>query len=299
MPSLVPTALSSDQSPDPSQVNHLVDSSTHQPIQIIVIEDDEVDAEVVRRALEMSAPGEFEIEHVRSLSEAIPKLSRQCYDLILLDLGLRDCSSLEAVESLVSFVDSPIVVLSGNDSRQVAHDALKLGAQDFVQKSENLQESLPKTLRFSIQRYRIKQDLHRTEELLAKQAEWERNANQSLRKRVAQLELVSSLLEGSAQFAAVLKTDGIEWANKSFLQFLQTSDCVKTPTEGFLNLPTAIETQFLAAFRSTAAFTAAWIEDTDDGVTQCKRIELLSPQDDAANDGMGFLMSIDAIDASC
>ena len=281
---------------DPASVTPTSAVDSTQTIQVILIEDDAVDAEIVHRSLRMAAPGEFTIEHVRSLSEAIPRLSRYRYDAILLDLGLQDCSSLEAVDSLVSFIDSPIVVLTGNEDQEIASRAVEIGAQDFLQKSENLQEILPRTIKFSIQRYQIQRDLARTEKLLAKQSEWERQANLTLRQRIAVLEPMSAFAESTRQFAAILNPNGIEWANEYFRQFLNETHIHQIPEEGFLDLPAEIECQFLSAFRSASAFSSAWIDVDAHGTSQCKRIELFTiPNAGSLPDSMGFTMTIDPV----
>lgn len=298
MTSIVPPLADPDTSAelDPASTSPTGTNDSSQTIQVILIEDDNVDAEIVHRSLRMAAPGEFTVEHVRSLSEAIPRLSRFRYDAILLDLGLQDCSSLEAVDSLVSFIDSPIVVLTGNEDQEIASRAVEIGAQDFLQKSENLQDTLPRTIKFSIQRYQIQRDLARTEELLAKQSEWERQANLTLRQRIAVLEPMSAFAESVKQFAAILNPNGIEWANDCFKQFLKETQSNQMPGKGFLDLPAEIESQFLSAFRSATAYSSAWIDVDVHGTSQCKRIELFPiPNADPLTNGMGFTMAIDPV----
>lgn len=121
--------------------NILSDLHQGSTIRVLLVEDDSVDAERVYRILNKT--GEFSLQHVMSLAKAIPIISGADVDLILLDLNLSDCSSLNAIPALRALTPAPIVVLSGADEGSgVRSAALLNGADTFISKSFNLEGNL-------------------------------------------------------------------------------------------------------------------------------------------------------------
>src|SRR5688572_20293161 len=86
---------------------------------LLLIEDDDVDALLVERALERF-PG-FELRHVGRMQIAIDTLTTEKFDVALLDLSLPDSFGLDGVTVLRSrFPELPIVVLTGLDEDERA-----------------------------------------------------------------------------------------------------------------------------------------------------------------------------------
>ncbi len=76
------------------------------------------------------------VAHARSARECLDKAATETYDLVLLDLGLPDKPGLEALSDLKhAHPDLPIVVLSGQEEREIVLDAIKRGAMGFIPKS--------------------------------------------------------------------------------------------------------------------------------------------------------------------
>ena len=136
---------------------------------LLLIEDDDVDALLVERALERF-PG-FELRHVGRMQIAIDTLSSEQFDVALLDLSLPDSFGLDGVTVLRSrFPDLPIVVLTGLDEDERALEALERGAQDYLSKGQCSPEILSRALRYSIQRQQIQGENRRLLGELARQA---------------------------------------------------------------------------------------------------------------------------------
>lgn len=77
----------------------------------------------------------YEAEIAKSGSSAMEFLTRSIPDLILLDLGLPDIDGMEILESLKSgFSNIPVVVVTANASLQVAVQAMRAGALDYLVK---------------------------------------------------------------------------------------------------------------------------------------------------------------------
>lgn len=107
-------------------------------VKLLLVEDNEGDAALLRRLLNKTNFLEFGVTHVSYLNTAItavrhPKSGQ--FDVVLLDLNLPDSLGVDTVTAVAREVpDVPIVVLSGQEDIKIADMALKCGAYDFVVK---------------------------------------------------------------------------------------------------------------------------------------------------------------------
>ncbi|MEA2249445.1 MAG: hypothetical protein QOH46_3974 [Solirubrobacteraceae bacterium] len=121
------------------------------PLRVLLVEDDEDDALIVRVLLEESQL-HAELTHVRQLAEA-ETIARD-FDCALLDLGLPDASGLEGLERLRRAGDGlAILVLTGMDEERGVQ-ALAAGAQDYLVKGHVDAELLGRSLRYAVERRR-------------------------------------------------------------------------------------------------------------------------------------------------
>ena len=131
----------------------------NQPATVLLVEDDEVDALLVRRLLQASPHGTFEVDHVATVAEAGAHLRQTTADVVLLDLSLPDSLGIDTVLRIRNeFPHLPVVVLTGLDDEGIGLQAVECGAQDFVPKGTVAGERLFHAIRFGIARQ--KQVLH-------------------------------------------------------------------------------------------------------------------------------------------
>lgn len=123
------------------------------PRNLLLVEDTEPDARLVRETL-ADAPGpRFQIEHVRTLEEASRSLALRAFDVVLLDLSLPDSRGLGTVEKLRGVSrDVPIVVLTGLRDETSGLKAVEMGAQDYLVKGAYDERLLPRALLYAIAR---------------------------------------------------------------------------------------------------------------------------------------------------
>ena len=69
-------------------------------IRVLLVEDNPSDVGLVRAELADVAAGQFELTHVKRLSEAEQRLREECYDVILLNLSLPDAHELATLTGL-------------------------------------------------------------------------------------------------------------------------------------------------------------------------------------------------------
>jgi two-component system, cell cycle response regulator len=129
---------------------------------VLLVEDNPGDARLVRESLNDGAPGQFMVQVVDSLKQAMESLGSTAseVDVVLLDLSLPDSHGLEtyrAVHALAPTV--PVLVLSGLNDESMALTAVNEGAQDFLRKARVDSELLPRAIRYATERHRLLQQV--------------------------------------------------------------------------------------------------------------------------------------------
>jgi signal transduction histidine kinase len=91
--------------------------------------------------------------HVETLDVAIQYLRESQFDVVLLDLSLPDSSGLNTLKKLQDLAfEIPVVVLTGADDRNLALQAMAIGAQDYLVKGQILGQLLERAIRYAIER---------------------------------------------------------------------------------------------------------------------------------------------------
>ncbi|MCF6149666.1 MAG: EAL domain-containing protein [Candidatus Kuenenia sp.] len=127
---------------------------------ILLVEDNPGDVLLVREMLGDIQSISFNLECTDRLSSAMEKLKREHIDIILLDLSLPDSQGLKTFCTMQAHASKiPIVVLSGLGDEEIAVEALKKGAQDYLIKGKIDGDLLARTMRYSIERKQIELEL--------------------------------------------------------------------------------------------------------------------------------------------
>lgn len=133
-------------------------------IRILLVEDNPGDAYLLKRLLKTIEFQRFNLVHVQRLSEAIAVTQQNNFDVILLDLGLPDSQGLETLRQIQQRVpDIPIVVLTGLDNQEIAVEALRAKAQDYLVKGNMQGNLLIRSIHYAIERQQILEKLSNSE----------------------------------------------------------------------------------------------------------------------------------------
>ena len=129
-------------------------------IKLLLVEDNVVDAQLTQDLLAEWSLDRFEITHASVLADGLARLSRDRFDVVLLDLSLPDTHGLATVtQVLATSPDVPVVVLSGHDDHPLALQALQHGAQDYLVKGEGGTEFLARSILYAIERKKAQERL--------------------------------------------------------------------------------------------------------------------------------------------
>lgn len=120
---------------------------------VLLVEDDEGDAMLVRECLIEAGVPEVDVLWQRTLADGIAALT-EAPGCVLLDLGLPDAEGLSALHRLVAeAVATPVIVLTGRNDR-AGVEAVAAGAQDYLVKDDISPELLDRSIRYAVERNR-------------------------------------------------------------------------------------------------------------------------------------------------
>jgi signal transduction histidine kinase len=130
------------------------------PVKVLLVEDSESDAALVKAALNNDTNGRFEVTRVERLSEGLEQLKRSNYDVLLLDLSLPDSSGRETfVRARIHAPEVPILVMTGIMDESLGLDALRHGIQDYLVKGQAYTSQTPRAIRYAIERKNLEMAL--------------------------------------------------------------------------------------------------------------------------------------------
>ena len=131
-------------------------------LNILLVEDNPGDVDLIRMLLPETGSASFHVESAKRLSEAKARLQSNSIDIVLLDLGLPDSNGLETFNKLKAVASGvPIIILTGNIDQELAVNAVKEGAQDFLIKGQITSALIVRSILYALERKRSEGKLHR------------------------------------------------------------------------------------------------------------------------------------------
>lgn len=131
--------------------NSLHNQHLIQPLSLLLIEDDDVDREKIRRLLNKCT---FNVALIESTSAAqvMELLKHHQFDCAILDYQLPDAVGSELLSSIQNHKNTPtpVIMISGNSDERIIADIMRDGAFDYIAKRQLNAEILDKTLGASL-----------------------------------------------------------------------------------------------------------------------------------------------------
>jgi phosphoserine phosphatase RsbU/P len=140
---------------------------SNQPTHVLLIEDNQGDADLVRLRL-VESNCDLEVSCADRLSTGLAALAVAPPIVVLLDLNLPDSYGEDTFREVLNRAPSvPVVVLSGRDDEQLAIKAIHQGAQDYLVKGQFDGRQLGRTIRYAVERQTLQRalDLSKNEQL--------------------------------------------------------------------------------------------------------------------------------------
>ena len=138
----------------------------NQPVRILYVDDYPLDRELVRDALEKEHGG-FEVVEAASRAEFETTLAQGGFDLILSDFNILGFEGLQVLETVrATGSNLPVIIVTGTGSEEVAAEAIKRGAADYVIKTPKHIQRLPHTIHAVLEKKRLEDERRQMEEAL-------------------------------------------------------------------------------------------------------------------------------------
>jgi signal transduction histidine kinase/DNA-binding response OmpR family regulator len=130
-------------------------------LNILYIEDNQADVRILKEYL-LTSGNDIQVIDSPTLSHAIKQLRSQKFDAILADMGLPDSNGLETLQEIMKLdLKAPVIIMTGLDDEEMALQALKEGAADYLVKNRLNSENILRTIRYSIERKKLLDDLQK------------------------------------------------------------------------------------------------------------------------------------------
>jgi CheY-like chemotaxis protein len=188
-----------------SSIEFVAEDKSSKALKVLLIEDNPDDALVVRDSVE-DASVPLSLDWAETLKDGLERLHEHPVDVVLLDLSLPDSQNSATIRAIRNGAPRvPIVVLTGNDDREMILEALRTGARDYLIKGKLDPQQLVGSIGTAVQS-RVTQQA----------SDWENKLR---------LDTMRQVLRFTDQPAVVLDTKyGIVEANKKFCEVILSTE---------------------------------------------------------------------------
>ena len=207
------------------------------PLRVLVVDDQDSFRMSLEIALTMS--DKHEVTMSDSGEDAVEKLKTDEFDVILLDYKMPGLSGLDVLAWMhENRVDTPVIMLTAAGSEEVAVEAMKLGAYDYLSKEHIEIDRLPLTINSVFERYLYRKEVTRREH--------EEQQMRQQQKDLASLQMFQNTVSSIGQFvnnSLVSLSKTISDTEGDLLQYV-TNDGRKPFLESFSGLKQEVDVAF-------------------------------------------------------
>lgn len=220
-------------------------------MKIALVEDNRFHAILIERAVKERYP-ETQLTIYKTGQEFLARMKKKRFDMALIDYNLPDMNGLELLSLINSReLDIPVIIITGAGSEQTAVEAMKSGATDYVTKTGDFEQTIPRVIKQAYQKHRLIQKNRRLEKKARESEKLEmitimastlnHEINNPLMAIFGNLELLRESLPGSDNEIAV-KLEMIEKSTQRIQEITQqmanlmTTSVHQTPVGPMLKL---------------------------------------------------------------
>jgi DNA-binding response OmpR family regulator len=132
----------------------------NQELKVLLIEDNPGDAFLIKFYLGESVAPKFQFFHGENMKTANELMSKNTFDIILMDLNLPDSIGLDTIKKLLEkYPNNLVIVLTGLVDEKVGLETVRFGAQDFLVKGKFDGKVLISSIMFAFERFNLNKQL--------------------------------------------------------------------------------------------------------------------------------------------
>jgi PAS domain S-box-containing protein len=133
-------------------------------ITVLLVDDDEDDYFLTRAYFQDLTHWKFDITWCNTYKNALEHIRSNKYDLYLFDYLLGENTGIDLVQEACGMeCEEPMILLTGKGDTKIAVEALRLGAADYLIKSELDSEKLERSIRYALERTSVLKALKHSE----------------------------------------------------------------------------------------------------------------------------------------
>jgi len=107
---------------------------------VLIIDDEKAIRKTIREILEYE---NYKVSEAENGIDGLNRMKEETYDLVLLDIKMPKMDGMEVLDEIMkSHADVPVIMISGHATVDIAVDAVKKGAFDFISKPPDLNRLL-------------------------------------------------------------------------------------------------------------------------------------------------------------
>lgn len=135
-----------------------------QQIRLLLLEDNPDHVDLFLANLEMTSFASAQVDSYESLSEGLSCLKKDPYDLVFIDLSLKDSVVVNTLGQLKNIAATcPVIVITSLDDKETLLDIIHKGADDCLPKSELSDFTLERIIHYNLDRSALKKQVVESE----------------------------------------------------------------------------------------------------------------------------------------
>jgi CheY-like chemotaxis protein len=123
------------------------------PIKILLVEQDDLDWCIFDRAMAKTGIDVASAEKVACLADAVERLDRERFDVILADMTLPDPAGSDAMEAILDHAHrTPVIIICDEANEERAMEAIRIGADGYLVRDKYNHHQLALAIRHAMER---------------------------------------------------------------------------------------------------------------------------------------------------
>lgn len=129
--------------------------STSSPlvVKVLIVDDDEDDFFITSEYIRDITTRSFQIEWCATYADALQHILKSSYDIYFIDYRLNIKTGIDLLkEAMLNQCEEPIILVTGKGNQKIDMEAMRLGAVDYLIKSDLNSEKLERCIRYALER---------------------------------------------------------------------------------------------------------------------------------------------------